>query len=219
MSDDSDSTLTPKQSVAGDERPSNGTSVNTEKWVRNIPQASTPVTTSVGSDEVFQPNVLEAGVKTAANWKKWTKGLGRGLPWNKEPKPVKRTGSQYSMLPPEEAKKRVCEECLKDPIYFNSFDSTEEEFDEEEETNPQAVKKRDRLSSPDVIQSKRMCDHLRHRDPEKHSRPSSLSTPTLQEPVDPDEGIKTRSHGQTKDSPLPTRPLEYKQYTKRVKQS
>ena len=118
------------------------------------------------------------------------------------------------MLPPEEAKKRVCEECLKDPIYSDSFDSAEEE-----EEKSQAAKKRDRLLSPGVIKSKRMCVHLRHRDAEKRSRPSSSSTSNPQEPVDPDEGIKTRSHGQIKDSLLPTRPLEYKQYTKRVKES
>ena len=117
MSDDSDDTLTSKQSWTRDEKPSDGTSINTEKWVRNVPQASTPVTTSVGSDEVFEPSAPETEGKSVANWKKWTKGLGRGLPWNKESKPVKRTGSQYSMLPPEGTKKRVCEECLKDPIY------------------------------------------------------------------------------------------------------
>ena len=166
MSNDSDNTLTPNQSVAGDEKPSDGTSVNTEKWMRNIPQMSTPATTSAGSDEVFEPSAPEAEAKAASNWKKWTKGLGRGLPWNKVPKSVKRTGSQYSMLPPEEAKRRVCEECLKDPIYSDSFDSADEEA-EEEETSSQTAKKRDRLSSPGVIQPKRMCVHLRHRDAEK----------------------------------------------------
>ena len=125
------------------------------------------------------------------------------------------------MLPPEEAKKRVCEECIKDPIYSDSFDSAEDEEknQEEEDERNQAAKKRDRLLSPGVIKPKRMCVHLRHRDAEKRSRPSSSSTSNLQEPVDPDDGIKTRSHGQIKDSPLPTRPLEYKQYTKRVKES
>ena len=59
MSDDSDSTLTPKQSIAGDEKPSDGTSINTEKWIRNIPQASTPVTTSVGSDARPVPIFLQ----------------------------------------------------------------------------------------------------------------------------------------------------------------
>ena len=68
ISDNSYNTLTPTQSVKGDDKPSEGTSINKEKWEQNIPQASTPVTTLVGSDDVFEPETTDVGKNGPKDW-------------------------------------------------------------------------------------------------------------------------------------------------------
>ena len=186
-------------------------STTSDVWRDGIDFASTPMEKSL-ADNVFEDKEEEQ---------------------NNRRRKTKRTADPEATKPNWGIKRRVCEECLQDQIFSDSESEPEEPKDdeanpeEEKNENPWITVHRRRKPSQDLSEEPSFKrGHFRGH---KHPRESNVSKEEIEfkrtyrdaeatEAQGTDDAPitrQTRSQGLAPEQMLPTRPLEYKKYTKR----
>ena len=186
-------------------------STTSDVWRDGIDFASTPMNKTL-ADEVFEDQKEDQGN------------------CRKNPK---RTADPEAIKPNWGAKRRGCEGCLQDHVFSDSEPEQEEPEDDEDNSNedlnenPWITVQRRRKPSQNMSEEPSLKrGHIRGH---KHPRESNLSKEEIeskrtyrdaeatkaQGTDDAPIMRKTRSQGLAPEPMLPTRPIEYKTYTKR----